>query len=562
MNRGKRLFALLLTALLAVSAPLTAAAEMLSIESPAPAPHIYKGWDENNVASPDGEAQSVPHTKSNATEFASGSGTANDPYIIKTKEHLNNVRNYLSAHFRMDADIIFSPSDFAQGGEYYHNGTGWQPIGGTLFDGFSGFFDGNNHTVTGLQIDQAYAGLFMVVWGGTVQNLKLASINISVGENVEYAHVGGIAASVENAGIIENCYVSGSISAVSVETCTAGGIVGHLDGTVQNCCNNAYIQCESSSSFVYAGGIAGEAVRETSNISNCQNTQSVTGMGYSETHVGGIVGLVGGMVSDDTDAVLTITQCYNTATVSATTQHDSVASAGGIAGCLATDALISDCYNAGDIYTNEINSSYLFNYRCTGGIVGWISDYHENHLTRCYNVGKITDLPNITSSMIGGTGGIIGKTSGKGVTVASCYYMDNTAKGVGNGSISGTTVRCTENKMLQKSTYAGFDFGKVWTMGGTEDYPYPELSVFTRTYITGDSNGDGNIDGRDVISICNYIANYDYDTNTSSVDLGYGADANGDGNINGKDVIILCNYIANYDYETGSSTVILGGNKQ
>ena len=54
------------------------------------------------------------------------------------------------------------------------------------------------------------------------------------------------------------------------------------------------------------------------------------------------------------------------------------------------------------------------------------------------------------------------------------------------------------------------------------------------------------------------MANYDYETGKSKVDIFEGADANGDGEINGKDVIILCNYLANFDYETGKSTVELG----
>ena len=46
----------------------------------------------------------------NATilEFAGGSGTENDPYLIETKYHLNNVRNYQNAYFKMNANIVFS----------------------------------------------------------------------------------------------------------------------------------------------------------------------------------------------------------------------------------------------------------------------------------------------------------------------------------------------------------------------------------------------------------------------------------------------------------------------
>jgi uncharacterized repeat protein (TIGR02543 family) len=83
-----------------------------------------------------------------------------------------------------------------------------------------------------------------------------------------------------------------------------------------------------------------------------------------------------------------------------------------------------------------------------------------------------------------------------------------------------------------------------------------KISVIDFKY--GDANGDGNINMKDVVLLRQYIANYDYDTNTSSVTVNPGADANGDSKIDMKDVVILRQYIANYDYDTDTSTVVLG----
>lgn len=52
--------------------------------------------------------------------------------------------------------------------------------------------------------------------------------------------------------------------------------------------------------------------------------------------------------------------------------------------------------------------------------------------------------------------------------------------------------------------------------------------------------------------------NYDYETGTSTVEIGAGGDANCDGKVNMKDILLLRKYLANYDYETGTSTVALG----
>ncbi len=77
-------------------------------------------------------------------------------------------------------------------------------------------------------------------------------------------------------------------------------------------------------------------------------------------------------------------------------------------------------------------------------------------------------------------------------------------------------------------------------------------------FVYGDVTGDQEINGKDVILLRRYMANYDYGTGTSSVAVDAGADVNGDGNVNGKDVILLRQYMANYNYETGTSPIVLG----
>lgn len=79
--------------------------------------------------------------------------------------------------------------------------------------------------------------------------------------------------------------------------------------------------------------------------------------------------------------------------------------------------------------------------------------------------------------------------------------------------------------------------------------------------IPGDANGDGAINGQDIIRIKKYLANYDYETGTSSIEIASGADANGDGVISGQDIVRLKKYLANYDYETDTSTIVLGPQK-
>lgn len=83
-------------------------------------------------------------------------------------------------------------------------------------------------------------------------------------------------------------------------------------------------------------------------------------------------------------------------------------------------------------------------------------------------------------------------------------------------------------------------------------------AVTVENAIYGDANNDRVVNMKDVILLRQYIAAYNYDTHTSTVEIFAGADANGDNEVNMKDVILLRQYIAAYDYDIGTSTVVLG----
>ena len=78
------------------------------------------------------------------------------------------------------------------------------------------------------------------------------------------------------------------------------------------------------------------------------------------------------------------------------------------------------------------------------------------------------------------------------------------------------------------------------------------------TFIYGDANDDGEINGKDVTRLLNYFAHYDLATGISDITIGAGADCNGDGVVNGKDVTRLMRYLAYFDAESGESSVVLG----
>jgi hypothetical protein len=181
----------------------------------------------------------APFLVTNATELGYvGRGTANPPAY----------QNWtLAAHYRLMANITLSGN--------------WTPIGN-----FTGGFDGNGFTVSGLVIAGTNnVGMFgFIGTGGVVENLGLVDVNITGSGNV-----GGIVGR-NLGGLIKNCFVTGSVSGTS----NVGGIAG--DNAASSIVRNSY-----STSNVSAGRIVGGIVGE--NIGTVQNAYSTGTISTSGT---------------------------------------------------------------------------------------------------------------------------------------------------------------------------------------------------------------------------------------------------------------------------------------
>ena len=159
------------------------------------------------------------------------------------------------------------------------NNEKWTPIGiyGTQATWFKGTFDGQNHAVTGLKVEESRkngVGFFSKVYTGTIKNLTVeGSVSAPgctyVGGIVGHgyatitnctfkgtvsgsgaAQVGGIAGS--GGFTVDRCSVYGDVSA----GCWAGGIVGNCQdgGAYTNCYVEGTISSEST---FWGGGAAG-----------------------------------------------------------------------------------------------------------------------------------------------------------------------------------------------------------------------------------------------------------------------------------------------------------------
>ena len=288
--------------------------------------------------------------------------------------------------------------------EAAEGGSNWTPI-----PKFAGTFDGNGKTITGLTINQSATdnvGLFASIKvEGTVKNLKLDKVNVTANSNV-----GAIAG--ENRGTIENCSVSGSVTGSSDNSCV-GGIAGwHREGTITDCHSSATVK-----GMAYVGGIAGQssAIVGTTTITACYSTGSVTATTNSNyySYAGGVVGL------NSNGTVLTA--CYATGDVKG--DGDCV---GGVVGDNVVGT-VTACYHATGSVTGASGS--------TGGVVGrnYKDDYGSGILNACYWDGTVTGDTGIGNDMTGNSASEALKVSGRTTWAEAMDHMNSVLTGAGIG---------------------------------------------------------------------------------------------------------------------------------
>lgn len=148
-----------------------------------------------------------------------GSGTAADPYQIRTADELYWFAQYggSSAHAKLMNDITINENVLDVDGDL--NGTGlreWTPI-----NNYTGTFDGGGHGISGLYINiengisdtYVYVGLFGYIGrGGKVQDLNIKDSDITGSATVNDAGVSVGSVCGKNHGTIENCSNSGTVT--------------------------------------------------------------------------------------------------------------------------------------------------------------------------------------------------------------------------------------------------------------------------------------------------------------------------------------------------------------
>ena len=271
----------------------------------------------------------------------------------------------------------------------------WRPMGmadekGNLTGWYTGIFDGNGHSISGLYVNRdeladdvhtwfkSCIGLFGY-YSGVTRNLSVLDSYMR-GKDC----IGGICG-YNDGGTIQNCYSAATVCGDSY----IGGICGRSEGDsiIENCYNTGYVYGATRS----IGGICGD---NSATLQDCYNVGKVNGKFY----VGGIVG-----ESSGSGNTIWIKDCYNRGNVIGDTID-----IGGIGGYIGS-SLVENCYsqatvsgntNVGGICGNsnkvDFQNAYYDSNLYTGDAIGYLKDaaikQTEGKPSQAFESGEITYL--------------------------------------------------------------------------------------------------------------------------------------------------------------------------
>ena len=266
----------------------------------------------------------------------------------------------------LDFNENASYSDTTGNKSAWTTGAGWEPVGPSSGNPFSGTFGGGGYKISNLYINRTGSRLKLGLFGyvtGTISDTGIEDSKVTGGA---YAYVGGLVG--RQRGTVSGCYVSGG----TIEgggLAHVGGLVGYQDGTVSGC----YVSGGTIEGGVgaWVGGLVGWQ-QNGGTVSGCY-VSGGTIEGGSHAYVGGLVGrqqsgtvsgcyvsggtieggdgaYVGGLVGRQSD---TVSGCYVHNSVSSVSSGSNVGSliGGGQGGT------VTACYAGGRDYTNLVGSS-------------------------------------------------------------------------------------------------------------------------------------------------------------------------------------------------------------
>jgi len=351
-------------------------------------------------------------------------------------------------------------------GAKYNDKKGWIPIG--VGNDFSGTFDGDGKTISGLYISDASgnAGLFGKITDGEIKRVGVTNVSITASIRMEYG-VGSIAGELSNSNITD-CFSSGTINSSTKNDdfyryprSYTGGLVGKIiNGKV----TSSYSVTTIKGSFgAQVGGVAGYA--SDVEITNSYSTGTLSGNGS----VGGLLGYI------ERPAVtcnVSITNSYSTGAISGKNGVGGVVGTGSYCNITITNSYstgaISGENGVGGVagYADEITNSYSTGTISGRDNVGGIAGTCKN-VTNSYSIGSVSGKNSV--------GGVVGYATGE----VNNNYSTATISGENNvGGIVGYSQGNIENNIaLNPSVRSTGTFSRIVGSIEKESLSIEEISL-------------------------------------------------------------------------------------
>lgn len=345
-----------------------------------------------------------------------GSGTEEDPYILKTPQDMVDMRSLA----KLGGETWFKMANSID-----MKGIDWVPVNYDQNFERKIHFDGGDFTISNLTSDKSVHGAnypsFMGVVYGSVKNLKFdnAVIKSTSGCGV----VGGYVGTDGKDGLVENVTVTNS--SVTNSGDRAGGICGTArQGTFKNVSfqgtvTSTYVPKDPDKEWARSGGFVGYT-QSSASFENCSVDVTVEGAGNC---IGGFAGFLTGTT--------TLKNCVGNKATVTSTYTASQAKAGGFVGSANTGQTFDNC--DGEFIVTVSNSD-------AAGFAGYIAGTNtfKNCDVKTTLVSKVLEKNRC--------GGFIGWNNSNGtLTVENCHVLE------------GSTIKDESGRTANKSVnYGGF----------------------------------------------------------------------------------------------------------
>ena len=460
----------------------------------------------NKTVSP--KLVTIPNVLNYASNFAGGNGSQENPYQISNPRELARLAYLVNetdfdttgVYFELTADIDLNGFDADNDTS---NGN-WIPIGCFMQNktyAFKGAFNGNNHTISNMQIDgiEIYAGLFGVVENAEFRDVVLDSFSI-----VDIPHGSALA-----------CYSKGNLTVEGVTVSDFMFDYNLIDdpdlphaGVLSAYVNGVHLKDDNSiiidnidvrdsnininlNSVIRRNDRGGGLLGYVREINNVDITNSNIDICIQ-------AGTIGGLIADfdSTNANSSQVNRMNIKNVDVNLREKRVDKAyclGGILGKTFINVsdnsafVIEDCNITIDSNSNSVQGEREY----LGGVFGYISGGSKGALssTKCINV----NVDFVEKTVANCIGGIVGESCANYVlNIDKCNVNGDLFATMYCGGLAGKLINLDCNNFTYTGTMGGLGSNYTYVggiLGSTPSALSDKLNI-SNTHIKGDIIGD------------------------------------------------------------------------